>query len=61
MPAGFSALDFYFILPEILLTCGALVLLMLSVIVPKRDGVAAGGGADNDRGDAPRRALVRRP
>tara|TARA_B110000116_G_C16776405_1_gene556004 strand:- start:169 stop:1641 length:1473 start_codon:yes stop_codon:yes gene_type:complete len=42
MPAGFSALDFYFILPEILLTCGALVLLMLSVIVPKRDGVLLG-------------------
>ena len=42
MPAGFSALDFYFILPEILLTCGALVLLMLSVIVPKQDGVLLG-------------------
>jgi NADH-quinone oxidoreductase subunit N len=42
MPAGFSALDFYFILPEIILTCGALVLLMLSVIVPKQDGVLLG-------------------
>ena len=42
MPAGFSALDFYFILPELLLTGGALLLLMLSVTVPKQDGVLLG-------------------
>ena len=42
MPAGFSPLDFYFILPELLLTGGALLLLMLSVTVPKQDGVLLG-------------------
>ena len=43
MPAGFSTLDFYFILPELLLTGGALLLLMLSVTVPKQDGLLLGG------------------
>ena len=38
MPAGFSAADFYYILPELLLTGGALLVLMLSVLTPKRDG-----------------------
>lgn len=42
MPAGFSTLDFYFILPELLLTGGALVLLMLSVTLPKQDGLLLG-------------------
>ena len=42
MPAGFSALDFYFILPELVLTGGALLLLLLSVIVPRQDGVLLG-------------------
>ena len=39
MPAGFSAADFYYILPELLLTGGALLVLMLSVLTPKRDGL----------------------
>jgi len=42
MPAGFSTLDFYFILPELVLTGGALLLLLLSVIVPRQDGVLLG-------------------
>ena len=42
MPAGFSTLDFYFILPELLLTGGALLLLLLSVTIPKQDGVLLG-------------------
>ncbi|HIF22395.1 MAG TPA: NADH-quinone oxidoreductase subunit N [Gemmatimonadetes bacterium] len=42
MPAGFSTLDFYFILPELVLTGGALLLLLLSVTVPKQDGVLLG-------------------
>tara|TARA_Y100000588_G_scaffold269047_1_gene284335 strand:+ start:31 stop:1500 length:1470 start_codon:yes stop_codon:yes gene_type:complete len=39
MPAGFSAADFYYILPELLLTGGALLVLMLSVLTPKQDGL----------------------
>ena len=31
MPAGFSALDFYYILPELLLTGGAMVVLLFPV------------------------------
>ncbi len=42
MPAGFSVLDFYYILPELVLTGGALLLLLLSVTVPKQDGVLLG-------------------
>lgn len=42
MPAGFSILDLYFILPELVLTGGALLLLLLSVIVPRQDGVLLG-------------------
>ena len=39
MPAGFSAADFLYILPELVLTGGALLLLLLSVLVPRRDGL----------------------
>ena len=39
MPAGFSSLDFLYILPELVLTGGAMVLLLLSVLVPRRDGL----------------------
>ena len=39
MPAGFSASDFFYILPELVLTGGALLLLLLSVLVPRRDGL----------------------
>ena len=42
MPAGFSGLDFYYILPELVLTGGALLVLLLSVIVPRRDSVLLG-------------------
>ena len=36
MPAGISPSDFYYILPELVLTAGALVLLIVDVLVPKR-------------------------
>jgi NADH-quinone oxidoreductase subunit N len=36
MPPGISASDFYYILPELVLTAGALVLLIVDVLVPKR-------------------------
>ncbi len=39
MPAGFTVADFYYILPEILLTGGALLVLLLSVFTPKQDGL----------------------
>ena len=39
MPAGFSAADFLYILPELVLTGGALLVLLLSVLVPRRDGL----------------------
>ena len=42
MPAGFSGLDFYYILPELVLTGGALLVLLLSVIVPRRDSLLLG-------------------
>ncbi len=42
MPEGFSALDFYYILPELVLTGGALVVLLLSVVTPRRDDVLLG-------------------
>ena len=39
MPAGFSSLDFLYILPELVLTGGAMLLLLLAVLVPRRDGL----------------------
>ena len=39
MPAGYSASDFLYILPELALTAGALAVLLLSVLVPRRDGL----------------------
>ena len=35
MPVGLSARDFYYILPELVLTSGALVLLVVDVLVPR--------------------------
>jgi len=35
MPAGFSPSDFYYILPELVLTAGALVLLVADVLMPR--------------------------
>ena len=35
MPAGIALSDFYYILPEIVLTVGALVLLLADLIVPR--------------------------
>ena len=37
MPAGFTAADFYYILPEIILTAGALLVLIVDVLLLKRD------------------------
>ena len=42
MPPGFSASDFYYILPELLLTGGALVVLLLSVLTPRDDRLLLG-------------------
>ena len=39
MPAGFSFLDFYYILPELVLTGGAMFLLLLAVLAPRREGL----------------------
>jgi NADH-quinone oxidoreductase subunit N len=35
MPAGFSARDFYYLLPELVLTAGALLLLIVDVFTPR--------------------------
>ena len=35
MPAGISASDFYYILPELVLTAGSLVLLVADVLLPR--------------------------
>src|SRR5205807_6304300 len=35
MPAGISASDFYYILPELVLTAGALVVLIADVLLPR--------------------------
>ena len=40
MPAGFTAADFYYILPEILLATGALVVLLADIIYRDRDDLA---------------------
>ena len=42
MPAGFTAADFYYILPEILLTAGALIVLAIDVLFPKQDRTILG-------------------
>ena len=42
MPPGFSAADFYLIMPELVLTGGALVVLLLSVVTPRRDDLLLG-------------------
>ena len=39
MPPGFSSADFYYILPELLLTGGAMLVLLLSVLTPKQNGL----------------------
>src|SRR5438034_544504 len=41
MPQGISTSDFYYILPELVLTAGALVLLIVDVLLPKSRGGAA--------------------
>ena len=38
MPAGFSASDFYYILPELVLTGGALLVLVVDLLFPRREG-----------------------
>ena len=39
MPPGFSGLDFYYILPELILTGGAIVLLVAEALTPRRQGM----------------------
>ena len=35
MPAGISASDFYYILPELVITAGALIVLIADVLLPR--------------------------
>ena len=42
MPPGISLSDFYYILPELVLTAGALVLLVADVLMPRRHAALAG-------------------
>jgi NADH-quinone oxidoreductase subunit N len=42
MPPGFSSADFYYLLPELIVTGGALVLLAVDAIWPKRAGLTLG-------------------
>src|SRR5262245_34329841 len=42
MPPGLSISDFYYILPELVLTGGALVVLVADVLLPKRSHTALG-------------------
>ena len=42
MPAGFTAADFYYLLPELLLTGGALLVLVMDVLLPRRDWATFG-------------------
>ena len=35
MPAGLSASDFYYLLPELVLTAGALIVLIADVLLPR--------------------------
>ena len=44
MPAGISLSDFYYILPEIVLTAGALLVLIADVLLPTRAAARAGVG-----------------
>jgi NADH-quinone oxidoreductase subunit N len=39
MPAGFTTADFYYILPELVLAGGALLVLMVDVLAPRRDNL----------------------
>ncbi|HSC27010.1 MAG TPA: NADH-quinone oxidoreductase subunit N [Vicinamibacterales bacterium] len=48
MPPGFSSADFYYLLPELIVTGGALLVLMLDVVLPGRGrrSEESGRGAD---------------
>jgi NADH-quinone oxidoreductase subunit N len=39
MPVGFSALDLYYILPELVMTGGAMLLLLVTILAPNRNGL----------------------
>jgi NADH-quinone oxidoreductase subunit N len=45
MPPGYSAQDFYYLLPELVLTGGALLLLVLDLVIPRNRQGALGGFA----------------
>lgn len=42
MPAGFTAADFYYLLPELLLTGGALLVLVVDLLLPRREEATFG-------------------
>ena len=43
MPAGFSAADFYYLLPEVILTIGALLVLLADVLMMRGAAAAPAG------------------
>jgi NADH-quinone oxidoreductase subunit N len=49
MPPGFSATDFYYLLPELIVTAGAIVVLALDVLLPRRLSDDAGAIPAADR------------
>src|SRR6185503_2325388 len=53
MPQGINAGDFYYILPELVLTTGSLLLLIVDVaLAPDRRGAAGAGTAVSSKGTA---------
>src|ERR687892_1124786 len=42
MPPGLALIDFYYILPELVLTAGALLVLVMDVMLPRGSGAALG-------------------
>ena len=37
MPPGYSAADFYYLLPELIVTLGAIAVLAVDVLLPRRE------------------------
>ena len=57
MPPGISLSDFYYILPELVLTAGALLVLIADVLLPRGSRAAGVGDARRARRDARRRCV----
>jgi hypothetical protein len=48
MPPGLSTSDFYYILPELVLTAGALILLVVDVLMPRKGILIFKSGAGDE-------------